>query len=129
MLAAVSSSLGCMRIPFFRAQRTLTAIVELVYTSPLESSNPPILPGSERTPGELFHIMSTSVQDYQLAALAAGFTIGFGILTIWEAIKQTRRNRNPLRSAYIYMVWGEVLVNLIISIIAWLFLNDKLGPS
>jgi hypothetical protein len=73
--------------------------------------------------------MSTSVQDYQIAALAAGFTIGFGILTVWEAVKQTRRNRNPLRSTYIYMIWGEIAVNVIIAIIAWLFLNDKLGPS
>lgn len=73
--------------------------------------------------------MSTSVQDYQLAALAAGFTVGFGLLTTWEAIKQTRRNRNPLRSVYIYMVWGEILVNLIIAIIAWLFLNGVLGPT
>jgi hypothetical protein len=73
-------------------------------------------------------IMSTSVQDYQIAALAAGFTIGFGLLTVWEAIKQTRRNRNPLRSAYIYMLWGEISVNIIIAIIAWLFLNEKLGP-
>jgi hypothetical protein len=73
--------------------------------------------------------MSTSVQDYQLAALAAGFTLGFGLLTTWEAIKQTRRNRNPLRSVYIYMVWGEILVNLIIAIIGWLFLNGVLGPT
>ncbi|KAF2022618.1 hypothetical protein EK21DRAFT_51040, partial [Setomelanomma holmii] len=73
--------------------------------------------------------MSTSTQDYQLAALAAGFTLGFGVLTVWEAIKQTRRNRNPLRSVYIYMLWGEILVNLIIAIIGWLFLNGVLGPS
>ena len=73
--------------------------------------------------------MSNSVQDYQLAALAAGFTIGFGFLTVWEAIKQTRRNRNPLRSAYIYMVWGEIFVNVAIGIVGWLFLNGKLGPT
>jgi multisubunit Na+/H+ antiporter MnhE subunit len=72
--------------------------------------------------------MSASVQDFQIAALAAGFTIGFGILTVWEAIKQTRRNRNPLKSVYIYMIWGEVAANLGIAIIAWLFLNGKLGP-
>jgi len=72
--------------------------------------------------------MSASVQDFQLAALAAGFTIGFGVLTVWEAIKQTRRNRNPLRSVYIYMIWGEVAANIVIAIIGWLFLNDKVGP-
>ncbi|KAI4618795.1 hypothetical protein J4E80_005399 [Alternaria sp. BMP 0032] len=73
--------------------------------------------------------MSATVQDFQLAALAAGFTIGFGFLTVWEAVKQTRRNHSPLRSAYIYMIWGEILVNVIIGIIGWLFLNDVLGPT
>ncbi|KAB2100529.1 hypothetical protein AG0111_0g11226 [Alternaria gaisen] len=73
--------------------------------------------------------MSASVQDFQLAALAAGFTIGFGFLTVWEAVKQTRRNHSPLRSAYIYMIWGEIFVNVVIGIIGWLFLNDRLGPT
>lgn len=70
-----------------------------------------------------------SVQDFELAALAAGFTIGFGLLTVWEAVKQTRRNRNPLRSTYIYMLWGEILANVVIAIIGWLFLHGKLGPT
>jgi MFS superfamily sulfate permease-like transporter len=73
--------------------------------------------------------MSASVRDYQLAAAAAGFTLGFGFLTVWEAIQQTRRNRNPLRSIYIYMLWGEILVNLCISIVGWLFLVGTLGPT
>ncbi|KAF2122241.1 hypothetical protein BDV96DRAFT_140645 [Lophiotrema nucula] len=70
-----------------------------------------------------------SKSDIQVAALAAGFTIGFGFLTVWEAIKQTRRNRNPLRSAYIYMVWGEILANIVIGIIGWIFLDGILGPT
>ncbi|KEZ42892.1 hypothetical protein SAPIO_CDS5325 [Scedosporium apiospermum] len=70
-----------------------------------------------------------SKTDYQLASLAAGFTLGFGFLTVWEAIKQTRRNRNPTRSAYIYMVWGEIVANLAIGIIGWLFLDGVLGPT
>lgn len=73
--------------------------------------------------------MSTTVQDFQLAALAAGFTIGFGLLTVWEAIKQTRRNRNPLRSVYIYMVWGEIVANVLIGILGWLFLHGIVGPT
>lgn len=73
--------------------------------------------------------MSASVQDYQIAALAAGFTLGFGFLTVWEATKQTRRNRNPLRSVYIYMLWGEIAANVGIGIIGWLFLNGVLGPT
>lgn len=49
-------------------------------------------------------IMSATKTDYQVASLAAGFSLGFGFLTAWEAIKQTRRNRSPLRSSYIYMI-------------------------
>jgi hypothetical protein len=67
--------------------------------------------------------------DVQLSALAAGFTIGFGFLTVWEAIKQTRRNRNPLRSVYIYMVWGEIIANIAIGIIGWIFLDGIIGPT
>lgn len=73
--------------------------------------------------------MSTTKGDFQLAALAAGFTIGFGFLTVWEAMKQTRRNRNPLRSVYIYMLWGEIVANIVIGVIGWLFLNGALGPT
>lgn len=70
-----------------------------------------------------------SRSDYQVASLAAGFSLGFGFLTVWEAMKQTRRNKNPLRSTYIYMVWGEILVNLAIAIIAWLFLDGVIGST
>jgi hypothetical protein len=70
-----------------------------------------------------------SKTDYQVASLAAGFTLGFGFLTVWEAIQQTRSNRNPARSAYIYMVWGEIVANLAIGIIGWLFLDGILGPT
>lgn len=67
--------------------------------------------------------------DYQVASLAAGFTIGFGFLTVWEALKQTKKNKNPLRSTYIYMLWGEIAANLVIAIIAWLFLDGILSAT
>ena len=73
--------------------------------------------------------MSATIGDYQLAATAAGFTLGFGFLTVWEAIQQTRRNRNPLRSTYIYMIWGEIVANVAIGVIGWLFLAGTLGPT
>jgi len=73
--------------------------------------------------------MSSSLTDYQLANAAAGFTIGFGILTTWEAIKQTRQLKTPSRSVYIYMVWGEIIANLGILISCWLLLNNKIAPS
>ena len=67
--------------------------------------------------------------DYKIASLAAGFTLGFGFLTVWEAIKQTRRNRNPARSTYIYMVWGEIVANVAIGILSWLLLDGVLKPT
>jgi hypothetical protein len=72
--------------------------------------------------------MATNVGDFKLACAAAGFALGFGVLTVWEAIRQTRAITSPLRSVYIYMVWGEILANLLIGILAWLFLNGTLGP-
>ncbi|KAH8649176.1 hypothetical protein BX600DRAFT_111336 [Xylariales sp. PMI_506] len=73
--------------------------------------------------------MSATKNDYQVASLAAGFTLGFGFLTVWEAMNQTRRNKNPLRSSYIYMIWGEIAVNLAIGVIAWLFLDGVLSST
>lgn len=74
-------------------------------------------------------LVMASETDYQIASLAAGFTLGFGFLTVWEAMKQTRRNRNPLRSVYIYMLWGEIVANLVIAVVGWLFLEGILGPT
>jgi hypothetical protein len=67
--------------------------------------------------------MATSVQDFKLAAAAAGFTLGFGVLTVGTAIKQTLAVKVPQRSAYIYMIWGEILANLGIGIVGWLFME------
>ena len=74
-----------------------------------------------------FNMASTS--DHKIASMAMGFTLGFGLLTVWEAWKQTRRNRNPLRSTYIYMLWGEIAANLAIAIIGWVFLDGIIGPT
>ncbi|KAF4448066.1 hypothetical protein F53441_8458 [Fusarium austroafricanum] len=73
--------------------------------------------------------MSASKTDLKVASIAMSFTLGFGLLTVWEAWKQTRRNRNPLRSSYIYMLWGEIVANLGIAIIGWLFLDGTIGPT
>ncbi|KAI3571478.1 hypothetical protein IWW34DRAFT_290334 [Fusarium oxysporum f. sp. albedinis] len=73
--------------------------------------------------------MSATTNDIKIASMAMGFTIGFGLLTVWEAVKQTRRNRNPLRSTYIYMLWGEIIANLGIAILGWLFLDGNIGPT
>jgi hypothetical protein len=70
-----------------------------------------------------------SVTDFKVSSLAAGFSIGFGFLTTWEAIKQTKSSTSPLRSVYLYMVWGELLANIAIGILGWLFLDGTIGPT
>lgn len=73
--------------------------------------------------------MASDVGDFALASAAAGFTLGFGSLCVWNAIQQTGAVRSPLRSAYIYMIWGEIASNFVIGVIGWLFLDGviKLG--
>ncbi|KAL6894972.1 hypothetical protein GGI43DRAFT_124707 [Trichoderma evansii] len=70
-----------------------------------------------------------STSDIQVASLAAGFTLGFGFLTVWKAIQHTLRNRRPWKSQYIYMIWGEIFANLAIGIIGWVFLDGLIGPT
>src|SRR5690242_3068766 len=72
--------------------------------------------------------MASTISDFKLASTAAGFTLGFGFLCVWNAIQQTRAVRSPLRSVYIFMVWGEIFANLCIGIIGWLFLDGYFRP-
>jgi hypothetical protein len=73
--------------------------------------------------------MATSVGDLRAASPFAGFALGFGVLTVWEAIQQTRVVRSPLRSHFIWMLWGEIIANLGLGILAWLLLNGALLPT
>lgn len=59
-------------------------------------------------------------KDDTVGLMAVGFTLGFGLLTLWEAIKQTKRSKNPRRSPYVYMIWGEIVANIAILILGYL---------
>ncbi|KUJ13530.1 uncharacterized protein LY89DRAFT_541454, partial [Mollisia scopiformis] len=69
--------------------------------------------------------------DIKLASVAWGFTLGVGALTCWKALKQTQRvvATKRFRSAYVWMIWGEILACLTFSIICWLHLNGNIPPS
>ncbi|KAL6410720.1 hypothetical protein AUP68_07152 [Ilyonectria robusta] len=71
--------------------------------------------------------------DLIIASLAWGFTIGFGWLTTWTAVKQTtriwrRRGRRVFSNAYVVMIWLEILVCLIFAIICFLHLLGIIPP-
>lgn len=65
----------------------------------------------------------------KVSSIAFGFALGFGYLTAWDAWKITTKNRNPLRSVFVWMVWCELAANLAIAIVAWLFLEGVLPPT
>lgn len=67
-----------------------------------------------------------AVRDVQMSNFAAGFTVGFGIWTVTSAVKRSGACANPWRSIFLFMVWGEILVNGIMAILAWLVLNTYL---
>ena len=72
-------------------------------------------------------------EDITIASLAWGFTLGFGILTVWHAIKQTKRairvvGASRLNSPYIIMIWLEILVCLAFGIICFMHLKGLIPP-
>lgn len=72
--------------------------------------------------------------DIIIASLAWGFTIGFGWLTTWTALKQTkqmwrRHGSRTWRNAYIWMIWLEILVCLTFGFICFLYLLYIIPPS
>jgi len=80
-----------------------------------------------------FVLQPVTVDDLQIASIAWGFTLGFGFLTVWTAIRQTadvhrRYGFSRLNSTYVWMIWLEILVCLIFCVICWLYLNGIIPP-
>ena len=61
--------------------------------------------------------------DFKLVGLAAGFTLGFGFLTVWNAIKQTSEIEKPYKSPFVILIWIEILSNVVIGVMGWLVLE------
>ncbi|TDZ14275.1 hypothetical protein Cob_v012834 [Colletotrichum orbiculare MAFF 240422] len=81
-----------------------------------------------------FKLEDVTEDDMVIASLAWGFTLGFGWLTTWTAMKHTaamyRRQRDRIwRNPYIWMIWLEILVCAIFAIICWLHLKGVIPPS
>ncbi|KFA46013.1 hypothetical protein S40293_08776 [Stachybotrys chartarum IBT 40293] len=81
-----------------------------------------------------FILEDVTREDMIIASLAWGFTIGFGWLTAWTAVKQTkqtwkRQGTRVFWNAYIWMIWLEILVCLIFGVICFLYLLYIIRPS
>ncbi|KAK8091302.1 hypothetical protein PG994_000807 [Apiospora phragmitis] len=76
---------------------------------------------------------TVTTEDYIIASLAFGFTLGFGWLTTWTAIRQTwhgwkKRGGRVFRSPYIVMIWSEIVVCAGFAILCFLYLEHVLQP-
>ncbi|KAK0112891.1 hypothetical protein ONS95_014612 [Cadophora gregata] len=81
-----------------------------------------------------FKPLVVTQSDLVIASIAWGFTLGFGFLTTWTAIKQTSEvgrqyGYSRVHSPYIVMIWLEILVCMVFCIICWLHLNGNIPPS
>ncbi|KAL2848412.1 hypothetical protein BJY01DRAFT_233975 [Aspergillus pseudoustus] len=71
--------------------------------------------------------------EMAVASIAWGFTLGFGWLTSWTAVKQTvniyhRNGHHILGNTYVWMIWLEIIVCLAFSIICWLYVRRVIPP-
>ncbi|KAL0567217.1 hypothetical protein V5O48_014775 [Marasmius crinis-equi] len=65
--------------------------------------------------------------DVKIASLAFGWTLGFGYFTACHCVRETVRTRRV--NTYVILIWGELLVCVIFSIICWLYLTNTIPPS
>ncbi|KAJ5587838.1 uncharacterized protein N7459_003603 [Penicillium hispanicum] len=75
-----------------------------------------------------FVLPPVTENDMVIASLAWGFTVGFGWLTTWKAVRQTlqiqkRKGIRVLKSAYVWMV--QFLLQIIINRCSLLLANRK----
>lgn len=71
--------------------------------------------------------ITSSISDIKVSSIALGFTVGFGVFTTWNAIKQTRASTNPWKSVYIYLIWGEMAANVAMTVEAYLLISEVTG--
>jgi hypothetical protein len=67
-----------------------------------------------------------TLDDIKLSSIFFGTTIGVVIFTAWKAIDQTIpmvRRGTASRSSYLWMVWGHLVLNSTICVLAWLFMD------
>ncbi|THZ36890.1 hypothetical protein D6C90_06870 [Aureobasidium pullulans] len=81
-----------------------------------------------------FRLQEVTRDDLTIASICWGFTLGFGFLTTWKALKQSsamyqRYGLRRLSNAYVWMIWSEIAVCLAFSVVCWLYLRGIIAPS
>jgi hypothetical protein len=76
-----------------------------------------------------YKILRTTQADIIVAGTVLGLANLFALSAAFIAVRQTRISRRPWRSAYIWMIWLELIASVVLSIICMLFLLRKIRPS
>lgn len=86
-----------------------------------EPWGPFIKPGTTEQP--------VTIADIIVASIAWGLTLVLIGLAIYQGWDQFKGARNPVRSAYVWMVWTELAVCFIIGVISYLHVTKVFGTS
>jgi hypothetical protein len=78
---------------------------------------------------DTFIVQPVSRADFATAIIAFVLVIVFATSAAYVGYRQTRRSREPWKSAYIWMVWLEWASCLIIGIECMLFIVRAVRPS
>lgn len=76
-----------------------------------------------------YYIQPVTYRAITLASLVFGLAGIFAILAATIAYRQTKANRSPLRSVYIWMIWLELAASVVIAIECLLYLLKVIRPS
>lgn len=73
----------------------------------------------------------TDLIDMYTASIVWGLSIGVTIFNVGKAAQQTRAAwlRRKKLTAYVALIWVEVVSSSILGVIVWLHLRGILGPS
>ncbi|KAK0242124.1 hypothetical protein EDD85DRAFT_429644 [Armillaria nabsnona] len=74
-----------------------------------------------------FELLYVSRGDSILGSIVFGFFFGFSIHVVWRAALETKRASRV--SAYIVMIWLEILANTTYAVVAWCYLQKIINPS
>jgi len=76
-----------------------------------------------------YYIQPVTYRAITLASLVFGLAGIFAILAATIAYRQTKANRSPSRSVYIWMIWLELAASVVIAIECLLYLLKVIRPS
>lgn len=76
-----------------------------------------------------YHIQPVTYRAITIASSVFGLAGIFAILAATIAYRQTKANRSPLRSVYIWMIWLELAASVVIAIECLLYLLKVIRPS